>query len=88
MKQKKPRGLLAKVVLYIQNFPPDRQISYKNNSESQLHANISICQLFNGIFVGLVHKDSIVIEYGNKNRYFFSMLHYETVTHFYISHLR
>ena len=42
MKQKKPRGLLAKVVLYIQHFPPDRQISYKNHLKSQLHANIWI----------------------------------------------
>jgi hypothetical protein len=58
--------LLAKDVLCFQHFPPDRQIIYKNKLKSQLDANISIGQLFNGIFVGLVQKDSIVIEYGNK----------------------
>ena len=83
MKQKEPRGLLAKNVLSFQHFHPDRQISYKNNLKFLLHTNISISQLFKGMFVGFLQKDSIVTEYGNKNKYLFNMLHYDTLTHFY-----
>jgi hypothetical protein len=46
MKEKEPHELLAKDVLYFQHFPPDRQIIYRDKLKSQLHANLSIGQLY------------------------------------------
>jgi hypothetical protein len=88
-KQQEPHGLLPKDLRHFQQFPPERRISY-DNLKSQLHTNVArrVGQLCNGIFIVFVGKDSHVFNHGILNRVFLNVLHYETATHFYVSHLR